>query len=228
MTTVRIRKSTTDHSQRHKKTSCESAKLRPNSPQDDYQQQTDSQTNGGPAFTRPGRCGGTGRGSKRTYHVIGRVQCILIGSVAIINRNTFQQFITISLIHTRPRDLQSFYVRTGSLAAIGTAASKSGRTAMDLSSFRSVMLPSSVSAGRRPPAAIVRFVVHAALGWMYCHTMWMAKFVDWDSINFPTITEVGKFMMYMLTLWTLVSSTAATTTIPANMIKLPISPPLHF
>ncbi|VVC45198.1 Hypothetical protein CINCED_3A013448 [Cinara cedri] len=65
------------------------------------------------------------------------------------------------------------------------------------------MRSSSVSTGRRPPAAIVRLVVHAALGWMYYHTMWMAKFVDWDSIDFPTVTEVGKFMVYMLTLWTL-------------------------
>lgn len=59
--------------------------------------------------------------------------------------------------------------------------------------------------GRQPPAAIVRFVVHAALAWLYCHVMWMSRSVDWAAIEFPTISHVDKFMVYMLTLWTLVS-----------------------
>lgn len=64
------------------------------------------------------------------------------------------------------------------------------------------------SSARQPPAAIVRFVVHSALAWLYVHTMWMAKFVDWESIAFPTISHVGTFMPYMLTLWTMVSKSA--------------------
>ncbi|XP_003244959.1 androgen-dependent TFPI-regulating protein [Acyrthosiphon pisum] len=60
------------------------------------------------------------------------------------------------------------------------------------------------SGARQPPAAIVRLVVHGTLAWLYFHVMWMAGSVDWDSIEFPTISEVGKFMSFMLTMWTLI------------------------
>lgn len=66
-----------------------------------------------------------------------------------------------------------------------------------------------VSSTRQPPAAIVRLVVHAAIVWLYAHTMWMSSSVRWDSIAFPTISEVGKYMAYMLTFWTMVSKTGA-------------------
>lgn len=75
-------------------------------------------------------------------------------------------------------------------------------------SFRSDMCTKVLinSGARQPPAAIVRFVVHGTLAWLYFHVMWMAGSVDWDSIVFPTISEVGKFMSFMLTMWTLVST----------------------
>lgn len=58
---------------------------------------------------------------------------------------------------------------------------------------------------RQPPAAIVRLVVHAAIVWLYAHTVWMSNSINWDSIAFPTISQVDKYMTYMLTFWTLVS-----------------------
>lgn len=59
--------------------------------------------------------------------------------------------------------------------------------------------------GRQPPAAVVRLVVHATIAWVYGHVMWMAGSVDWGAIVFPTVSEVDKYLSYMLTLWTLVS-----------------------
>lgn len=78
-------------------------------------------------------------------------------------------------------------------------------------SFRSDMSSHEVQSAnsvttRRPPAAIVRFVVHGTIAWLYVHALWMSGSVDWDSIDFPTIKEVRKYMVYMLTLWTLVSN----------------------
>lgn len=64
---------------------------------------------------------------------------------------------------------------------------------------------------RQPPAAIVRFVVHAAIVWLYAHTVWMSGSVRWDSIVLPTISEVGKYMAFMLTVWTMVSARARLT-----------------
>lgn len=114
----------------------------------------------------------------------------MIGRSLRIQRPRYNNTVTTSV---------SAALHDARVCACAAAASRSFRSDM----CTMVLVNNGV---RQPPAAIVRLVVHGTLAWLYFHVMWMASSVDWDSIVFPTISEVGKFMSFMLTMWTLVST----------------------
>lgn len=73
--------------------------------------------------------------------------------------------------------------------------------------FGSVMTIAQVLTGgpSRPPAHAVRSAVHGSIVCLYAYTARMAGRVNWSVIDMPTISQVDKFLAFMLTSWTLVS-----------------------